>query len=96
MIIFVDTLFDADLGVVRSLPEGDAGVIWVKEVEDYRRFGVVVTDREGYMKRIVEKPRDPSRSWPTSASTTFATGGSSSRGSATRWEGRRRRAKSTT
>lgn len=59
LIIFVDTLFDADLGVVRSLPEGDAGVIWVKEVEDYRRFGVVVTDREGYMKRIVEKPRDP-------------------------------------
>lgn len=59
LIIFVDTLFDADLGMVRSLPEGEAGVIWVKEVEDYQRFGVVVTDREGYMKRIIEKPRDP-------------------------------------
>ena len=59
LIIFVDTLFDADLGMVRSLPEGEAGVIWVKEVEDYQRFGVVVTDGDGYMKRIVEKPKDP-------------------------------------
>jgi glucose-1-phosphate thymidylyltransferase len=59
LIIFVDTLFDADLSVVRSLPEDVAGVIWVKEVEDYQRFGVVVTDGEGFMRRIVEKPRDP-------------------------------------
>jgi glucose-1-phosphate thymidylyltransferase len=59
LIIFVDTLFDADLSVVRSLPDGDAGVIWAKEVEDYQRFGVIVTDGDGYMKRIIEKPMDP-------------------------------------
>jgi glucose-1-phosphate thymidylyltransferase len=59
LIIFVDTLFDADLSIVRDLPEGDAGVIWAKEVEDYQRFGVIVTDDEGYMKRIIEKPQDP-------------------------------------
>ena len=59
LIIFVDTLFDADLNVVKSLPEGVAGVIWAKEVEDYQRFGVIVTDDQGFMKRIVEKPRDP-------------------------------------
>ncbi|HEX6938905.1 MAG TPA: sugar phosphate nucleotidyltransferase [Longimicrobiales bacterium] len=59
LIIFVDTLFEADLGMIRSLPEGEAGIIWVKEVEDYKRFGVVVTDAQGYMKRIIEKPRDP-------------------------------------
>jgi glucose-1-phosphate thymidylyltransferase len=59
LIIFVDTLFDADLSIVRDLPEGDAGVIWVKEVEDYQRFGVIVTDGDGYMKRIIEKPQDP-------------------------------------
>jgi glucose-1-phosphate thymidylyltransferase len=59
LIIFVDTLFDADLSMVKRLPEGDAGVIWAKEVEDYQRYGVVVTDKNGYMKRIVEKPRDP-------------------------------------
>jgi glucose-1-phosphate thymidylyltransferase len=59
LIIFVDTLFDADLSVIKELPEGDAGVIWAKEVEDYQRFGVIVTDGDGYMKRIIEKPRDP-------------------------------------
>jgi glucose-1-phosphate thymidylyltransferase len=59
LIIFVDTLFDADLSLVRRLPEDSAGVIWAKEVEDYQRFGVIVTDDDGNMKRIVEKPTDP-------------------------------------
>jgi glucose-1-phosphate thymidylyltransferase len=59
LIIYVDTLFDADLGIIRDEPEDVAGLIWVKEVEDYQRFGVVVTDRAGYMKQIVEKPKDP-------------------------------------
>ena len=57
LIIFVDTIFDADLSVVRT---SDAdGIIWTKEVEDYQRFGVVVTDEHGYMTRIVEKPSEP-------------------------------------
>lgn len=57
MIIFVDTLFDADLSVIRS---SDAdGILWAKEVEDYQRFGVIVTDAQGYMQRIVEKPDTP-------------------------------------
>ncbi len=59
LIIFVDTLFDADLTLARRLPEDEAGVIWAREVEDYQRFGVIVTDDDGYMKRIVEKPQDP-------------------------------------
>jgi glucose-1-phosphate thymidylyltransferase len=59
LIIFVDTLFDADLSLVKRLPEDVAGVIWAKEVEDYQRFGVIVTDGDGTMKRIVEKPTDP-------------------------------------
>ena len=58
LIIFVDTLFDADLGLTRKLKDV-SGIIWAKEVEDYQRFGVLVTDEEGYMTRIVEKPRDP-------------------------------------
>jgi glucose-1-phosphate thymidylyltransferase len=57
MIIFVDTIFDADLGVIHRT-DAD-GIIWVKEVEDYQRFGVVVTDANGLMTRIVEKPREP-------------------------------------
>jgi glucose-1-phosphate thymidylyltransferase len=57
LIVFVDTLFEADLSLVRT---ADAdGIVWVKEVEDYRRFGVIVTDARGYMTRIVEKPSAP-------------------------------------
>ena len=57
MIIFVDTIFDTDLSVVNT---SDAdGIIWVKEVEDYQRFGVVVSDDHGNMTKIVEKPSTP-------------------------------------
>jgi glucose-1-phosphate thymidylyltransferase len=59
LIIFVDTLFDADLSLVRRLPEDVAGVIWAKEVEDYQRFGVLVTDEDGFMREIIEKPSTP-------------------------------------
>src|SRR3979409_2589033 len=57
LIIFVDTIFDADLSRVKSV-DAD-GIIWVKEVEDYQRFGVVVTDKNGHMTQIVEKPTAP-------------------------------------
>src|SRR5437870_2860968 len=57
LIIFVDTLFDADLSLTQ--PSDADGILWAKEVEDYQRFGVIVTDRHGYMKRIVEKPSTP-------------------------------------
>jgi len=58
LIVFVDTLFDADLGLIEALPDVD-GIVWAKEVEDYQRFGVIVTDEDGYMQRIVEKPSEP-------------------------------------
>jgi glucose-1-phosphate thymidylyltransferase len=57
LIIFVDTIFDADLSKVKSV-DAD-GIIWVKEVEDYQRFGVVVTDADGNMTQIIEKPKTP-------------------------------------
>jgi glucose-1-phosphate thymidylyltransferase len=57
LIIFVDTVFEADLSLIHR---ADAdGIIWAKEVEDYQRFGVVVTDADGYMTQIVEKPATP-------------------------------------
>lgn len=59
LILFVDTLFDADLSVAKHLDPKWAGVIWAKEVEDYQRFGVIVTDSESAMTRIVEKPKEP-------------------------------------
>jgi glucose-1-phosphate thymidylyltransferase len=57
LIIFVDTLFDADLSLINRT-DAD-GIIWAKEVEDYQRFGVIVTDEDGNMERIVEKPSEP-------------------------------------
>ncbi len=57
LIIFVDTVFEADLTLINRL-DAD-GIIWAKEVEDYQRFGVVVTDAKGFMTRIVEKPKEP-------------------------------------
>ena len=57
LIIFVDTIFETDLSVIRNT-DAD-GIIWVKEVEDYQRFGVVVTDKDGNMTKIVEKPSTP-------------------------------------
>jgi len=57
LIIFVDTIFDADLSVIST--SEDDGIIWTKEVEDYQRFGVVVTDANGHMTKIVEKPSTP-------------------------------------
>jgi glucose-1-phosphate thymidylyltransferase len=50
-------VFEADLTLINRT-DAD-GIIWAKEVEDYQRFGVVVTDAKGYMTRIVEKPSTP-------------------------------------
>jgi glucose-1-phosphate thymidylyltransferase len=57
LIIFVDTVFEADLTLVKRADID--GIIWAKEVEDYQRFGVVVTDKDGFMTKIVEKPKEP-------------------------------------
>lgn len=57
LIVFVDTLFDADLSIIERT-DAD-GILWAKEVEDYQRFGVIVTDAKGNMTRIVEKPSEP-------------------------------------
>ena len=59
LILFADTLFEVDLDIVGTLDPAKTGVIWAKEVEDYQRFGVIVTDGPGDMKHIVEKPREP-------------------------------------
>ena len=57
LIVFVDTVFEADLTLINRT-DAD-GIIWAKEVEDYQRFGVVVTDTQGFMTKIVEKPSTP-------------------------------------
>jgi glucose-1-phosphate thymidylyltransferase len=57
LIVFVDTVFEADLTLIQRTKAD--GIIWAKEVEDYQRFGVVVSDAQGYMTKIVEKPKEP-------------------------------------
>src|SRR6478735_6974978 len=57
LIVFVDTVFEADLTLI-TRTDAD-GIIWAKEVEDYQRFGVVVSDANGFMTKIVEKPKEP-------------------------------------
>jgi len=59
LILFVDTIFDADLSMAKSLAPEWSGVIWAKEVEDYQRYGVIVTDSNSAMTKIVEKPEEP-------------------------------------
>lgn len=54
LIVFVDTLADADLAELEGI-DAD-GVIFVKEVEDPRRFGVVSLDDDGFIRSFIEKP----------------------------------------
>jgi glucose-1-phosphate thymidylyltransferase len=54
IILFVDTLFEANLN--RLQEETCDGVIYVKEVEDPRRFGVTLVNAEGRITRLIEKP----------------------------------------
>jgi glucose-1-phosphate thymidylyltransferase len=57
LIIFVDTIFDADLSVIKTTR--DDGILWTKVVEDWHRYGVLVADDAGHLTKIVEKPTTP-------------------------------------
>ncbi len=54
VIWFSDTLSDADLGSAKG-----RNTIYVKEVDDPRRFGVVITDNKGRITDVEEKPKSP-------------------------------------
>lgn len=56
LIVFPDMLFEADLQQLESL-DAD-GALFVKEVDDPRRFGVVITEN-GRITELVEKPEEP-------------------------------------
>jgi glucose-1-phosphate thymidylyltransferase len=59
IIVFPDAVLEVDYGLIETLPADCGGVIWAKEVEDYQRYGVIVTNEDGTMARIVEKPKEP-------------------------------------
>jgi glucose-1-phosphate thymidylyltransferase len=58
LMAFVDTLIESDLSALAD--EEAEAVAWVKEVPDPRRFGVADLDQDRWVKRLIEKPKDPS------------------------------------
>ena len=54
IVVFSDTLFEADLTPLGR--ETVDGVAYVKEVDDPRRFGVAELNEQGFVTRFVEKP----------------------------------------
>jgi glucose-1-phosphate thymidylyltransferase len=58
IINYCDTLFVKDLSCLKALGEKYDGVVFVQEVEDYQRFGVVVHENH-IMTNFIEKPEEP-------------------------------------
>ncbi|MCR5378364.1 MAG: NTP transferase domain-containing protein [Fibrobacter sp.] len=55
LIILGDTLFEADLSILATAQEN---ILYTFKVEDPKRFGVAVTDKDGRIERLVEKPQE--------------------------------------
>ena len=58
LIVFNDTMFITDLTKIEQLSKGLDGLIYSKEVEDYKRFGVNIV-RNGIIVDMIEKPDEP-------------------------------------
>ncbi len=56
LIILGDTIFDVDLSLAFTSGVNSIGV---KEVEDPRRFGVVISNASGKIEKLIEKPEEP-------------------------------------
>jgi glucose-1-phosphate thymidylyltransferase len=56
LIVFGDTIVDADLGAAGRLEHSAVGV---HRVDDPRAFGVVEVDGDGYIRHLWEKPQEP-------------------------------------
>ena len=56
LVLFSDTIVRDDLSFLLDPAHHEDGVIWVKQVEDPRRFGVVDVGKNGYVQDIIEKP----------------------------------------
>ncbi len=54
LILFVDTIVDEDMSFL--MESNEEAIIWVKQVEDPRRFGVVEVGEDGFVRGLIEKP----------------------------------------
>lgn len=57
LIVFNDSICETNYEVVNSLKQD--GIIWVKEVENPQRFGIVVLDNDNNIEDMEEKPDNP-------------------------------------
>lgn len=55
VVAYADTLFKADF----TIPEDTDAMIWVKQVDNPRAYGVVNLNDEGHITELVEKPEVP-------------------------------------
>lgn len=56
LMAFADTLVETDFSFLAD--ETSDVIAWVKAVEDPRRFGVAEVNGDGWVKRLIEKPKD--------------------------------------
>jgi glucose-1-phosphate thymidylyltransferase len=56
LMAFSDTLVETDFSFLQD--EAADAVAWVKEVPDPRRFGVAELNSDGFVTRLIEKPKD--------------------------------------
>ncbi len=56
LMVFVDTIVETDLSQLKT--EAADAIAWVKEVPDPRRFGVAEVGADGWVTRLIEKPKE--------------------------------------
>jgi glucose-1-phosphate thymidylyltransferase len=55
LVIYADTIFETDINIINKTKDN---IIWVKEVEDPKRFGIVIL-KNGKIIDLEEKPEHP-------------------------------------